>query len=76
MVITGCADDNLGSVQFQSKYTLSRVYVPLAWSNMMVKGMCCSYDSDATISHMNPRSRVMMIFIVHIRIQCRMQRYW
>ena len=31
---------------------------------MMVKGMCCSYGSDATISHMNPRSRVMIIFIV------------
>ena len=30
VVITGCTDDNLGSVQFQSKCTLSRVYVPLA----------------------------------------------
>ena len=37
VVITGCTDDNLGSVQFQSKYTINRVYVPL----MMVKGMCC-----------------------------------
>ena len=42
---------------------------------MVMAEMYCSYNSDATISHMNPRSRVVITsFIAHI--QCPIQRYW
>ena len=32
---------------------------------MMVKGMCCSYDSDATICNMNPRSRIVVLLFTY-----------
>ena len=80
---TWCIDDNhyciwaqycnsfycwLSTCMFNQSALLVESMCPSHSTWSWFKRMCCSYDSDTTISHMNPRSRIVAIscFIVHI----------